>query len=312
MLARGGIQPSSPLLTDRERIAHDLHDQVIQRVFAVGLDLQGVIARVRDPELTQRLSRSVDELQAVITEIRSTIFNLQHPVDSTGGLAAHIHNVFEQLTNNRDVAATLNLSGPLSIVSPDLAAHAEAVVTEALSNAVRHSGAEEISVSVAVGDDLTIVVTDNGCGIPADNRRSSGLRNLARRAESAGGVFTVSEGMPVAQSWCGKLRSPRNDRSSSYCAGQSISVYRRRRSGLFGWRDRGEHLGDVGFGAAPVEAEPVQCAAVLLGIGQREEHVFGADVVVAQAKCFAEGQFQGLAGTGVERDQCRYLGHLRR
>ncbi len=153
------------LLTERERIAHDLHDQVIQRVFAVGLDLQGVIARTRDPEMAQRLSRSIDELQAVITEIRSTIFNLQHPVDSSGGLAARIHNVFEQLTNHRDVAASLSLSGPLSILSPpDLAANAEAVVTEALSNAVRHSGAAEITVSVAVGNDLTIMVTDNGKG----------------------------------------------------------------------------------------------------------------------------------------------------
>ncbi len=181
------------LLTDRERIAHDLHDQVIQRVFAVGLDLQGVIARTRDPEMAQRLSRSIDELQAVITEIRSTIFNLQHSVDSTGGLAARIHNVFEQLTINRDIAARLNLSGPLSIVASELAANAEAVVTEALSNAVRHSGASEITVSVAVGDDLTIMVTDNGKGIPADNRRSSGLRNLARRAESVGGIFTLSD-----------------------------------------------------------------------------------------------------------------------
>lgn len=181
------------LLGDRERIAHDLHDQVIQRVFAVGLDLQGLIARLKDPALAQRLSRSVDELQAVITEIRSTIFNLQHPVDSTGALAGRIHTVFDQLTSGREVTATLNLSGPLSIVTPELAAHAEAVVTEALSNAVRHSGADEITVSVTVGDDLSIVVTDDGHGIPADNRRSSGLRNLARRAESAGGVFQVTD-----------------------------------------------------------------------------------------------------------------------
>lgn len=181
------------LLGDRERIAHDLHDQVIQRVFAVGLDLQGAIARIREPELAQRLSRSVDELQAVITEIRSTIFNLQHPADSGEGLAARIHTVFDQLTSNRDVAATLNLTGPLSIIAPELAAHTEAVVTEAVSNAVRHSGADKITVSIAVGDNLSIVVTDDGSGIPADNKRSSGLRNLARRAESVGGVFRLSD-----------------------------------------------------------------------------------------------------------------------
>lgn len=181
------------LLGDRERIAHDLHDQVIQRVFAVGLDLQGAIARIREPELAQRLSRSVDELQAVITEIRSTIFNLQHPADSGEGLAARIHTVFDQMTSNRDVAATLNLTGPLSIIAPELAAHTEAVVTEAVSNAVRHSGADKITVSIAVGDDLSIVVTDDGSGIPADNKRNSGLRNLARRAESVGGVFRLSD-----------------------------------------------------------------------------------------------------------------------
>ncbi|WP_396929636.1 GAF domain-containing protein [Mycolicibacterium sp.] len=181
------------LLGDRERIAHDLHDQVIQRVFAVGLDLQGAIARIREPELAQRLSRSVDELQAVITEIRSTIFDLHHPADSGEGLAARIHTVFDQLTSNRDVAATLNLTGPLSIIAPELAAHTEAVVTEAVSNAVRHSGADKITVSIAVGDDLSIVVTDDGSGIPADNKRNSGLRNLARRAESVGGVFRLSD-----------------------------------------------------------------------------------------------------------------------
>lgn len=181
------------LLSDRERIAHDLHDQVIQRVFAVGMDLQGVIARMRNPQLAHRLSRSVDELQAVITDIRTTIFHLQRSSAAHAGFPSRIHDLFETLTENTDVTASLNVSGPLSVVTAELADHAEAVLTEALSNAIRHSGAAEISASITVADELSIVVSDNGKGIPPDNRRSSGLRNLARRAESVQGRFTVAD-----------------------------------------------------------------------------------------------------------------------
>ncbi|MGJ6124006.1 GAF domain-containing protein [Mycolicibacterium sp. Y3] len=182
------------LLTDRERIANDLHDQVIQRVFAVGMDLQGVVARIRKPELVRRVSRSVDELQSVINDIRATIFNLQNPSEAQEGFASRIHTVFEHLTENRDLSASLNLTGPLSVVTSTLADHGEAVVTEALSNAIRHSGAAEVTVSIVVADDLRIVVSDDGSGIPPDNQRSSGLSNLARRAELAGGDFTVTGG----------------------------------------------------------------------------------------------------------------------
>lgn len=181
------------LLADRERIAHDLHDQVIQRVFAVGMDLQGVIARMRNPQLAHRLSRSVDELQAVITDIRTTIFHLQRSSAAHAGFPSRIHDLFETLTENTDVTASLNVSGPLSVVTAELADHAEAVLTEALSNAIRHSGAAEISASITVADELSIVVSDNGKGIPPDNRRSSGLRSLARRAESVQGRFTVAD-----------------------------------------------------------------------------------------------------------------------
>lgn len=182
------------LLTDRERIASDLHDQVIQRVFAVGMDLQGVIARLRHADLVHRVSRSVDELQSVINDIRATIFNLQNPSEAQEGFASRIHTAFERLTENRELSATLNLTGPLSVVTSVLADHGEAVITEALSNAIRHSGAEEVTVSVAVADELRIVISDDGSGIPPDNKRSSGLSNLARRAESVGGDFTVTGG----------------------------------------------------------------------------------------------------------------------
>jgi signal transduction histidine kinase len=180
------------MLADRERIASDLHDQVIQRVFAVGMDLQGVIARLRSPELAGRLTRSVDELQAVINDIRSTIFDLGHPLEAHGGFAKRIQDAVACLTEDREISATLIMSGPMSVVPETLADHAEAVVVEALSNAVRHSGAHAVTVEVAVGDDLRVEVTDDGHGIPADNQRHSGLANLARRAHSAGGDLAIT------------------------------------------------------------------------------------------------------------------------
>src|ERR1700757_3749848 len=145
------------VLADRDRIARDLHDHVIQRLFAVGLALQGTIPRARSPEVQQRLSEYVDDLQAVIEEIRTTIFDLHGP--ASGG----------------DVT---------------LADHAEAVVREAVSNAVRHANASMLAVTVKVEDELYIEVVDDGRGIP-DQITGSGLANLRQRAQQVGGTFTI-------------------------------------------------------------------------------------------------------------------------
>ncbi|HZE16085.1 MAG TPA: GAF domain-containing protein, partial [Mycobacterium sp.] len=154
------------LIVDRERIARDLHDQVIQRVFAVGLDLHGVIARLRSPQLAARVTHSVDELQAVIDDIRRTIFNLQHPLAGPSDFAERIQHAVARLTDNRDEVTTLRMTGPTTTVSDELAEHAEAVVVEALSNAVRHAEAATIAVEVSVTDQLRIEITDDGRGIP--------------------------------------------------------------------------------------------------------------------------------------------------
>lgn len=77
--------------------------------------------------------------------------------------------------------------GPLSAIGDDIAGHAEPVIVEAVSNAVRHSGAEHVTIEITVDDTLRIDVTDDGCGIPTDNTRHSGLANLKRRAELVGG-----------------------------------------------------------------------------------------------------------------------------
>jgi len=180
------------VLADRERIARDLHDQVIQRVFAVGIDLQGVIARLHSPQLAVRVTQSVDELHAVIKDIRTTIFNLQNPPARRRSFAQRIRDAVSRLTDDYDAVTTLDMAGPMTTVSDDLAEHAEAVVVEALSNVERRLGAATIAVGVSVTDELLIEITADGRAIPSDHQRHSGLADIAQRAENLGGHCTVT------------------------------------------------------------------------------------------------------------------------
>ncbi|TPG32723.1 GAF domain-containing protein [Mycobacterium hodleri] len=178
------------ILSDRDRIARDLHDHVIQRLFAIGLALQGTIPRTRSSEAQQRLSDSVDDLQEVIQEIRTTIFDLHGGPAGTPRLRQRLDEAVAQFAGP-DVRTTVQIFGPLSVIESTLADHAEAVVREAASNAVRHGGATALTVLITVDDDLSIDVVDNGCGI-GENVTPSGLLNLRKRAEDSGGTFSVA------------------------------------------------------------------------------------------------------------------------
>jgi two-component system sensor histidine kinase DevS len=177
------------VLADRDRIARDLHDHVIQRLFAVGLALQGTVARTRDSEVQQRLSEAVDDLQGVIQDIRTTIFDLHGASQGITRLRQRIDEAVAQFAGS-GLRTTVQFVGPLSVVDGALADHAEAVVREGVSNAVRHADATTLTVKVRVEDDLSIEVSDNGRGMP-DEFTGSGLTNLRRRAEQAGGEFTI-------------------------------------------------------------------------------------------------------------------------
>jgi signal transduction histidine kinase len=180
------------ILAERERIAHDLHDHVIQRLFAAGMDLQGTLARARSPEVASRLNRTLDDLQTIIDEIRTTIFQLKSPLGRDGGFRHRIQGAVADLTDNRDIVTTVHMRGPITAVGDELADQAEAVATEAISNAVRHSGASRLTVEVSVADMFTIDIIDNGSGIPVDNQRFSGLANMKRRAEQLGGSCEIT------------------------------------------------------------------------------------------------------------------------
>ena len=180
------------ILAERERIAHDLHDHVIQRLFAAGMDLQGTLARARSPEVAERLNRTLDDLQTIIEDIRTTIFQLKSPLGRDSGFRHRIQQVVADLTEARDIVTTVRIHGPMTVVGDELAEHAEAVTSEAISNALRHSGASKLTIEVDVADMLTVDIIDNGCGISVDNPRFSGLANMKHRAEKLGGSCEIS------------------------------------------------------------------------------------------------------------------------
>jgi len=180
------------ILGERERIAHDLHDHVIQRLFATGMDLQGTLARARSPEVAARLNRTLDDLQTIIEEIRTAIFQLKSTSVGDGNFRQQLQRAIADLTENRDIVTTVRIDGPMSAIGGVLAEHAEAVATEAISNVVRHSGAARLTVEVVAADMFTLTITDDGCGVPEGNRRRSGLANMAHRAEQLGGTCEIT------------------------------------------------------------------------------------------------------------------------
>jgi len=187
----------SALLADRDRIGRDLHDLVIQRLFATGMRLQGAIRLIgQDPgEAAARVDVAVDELDATIRELRSTIYGLQAPMDGRPSLRARLLEVLDASTAQLGFAPALRLDGLLdTAVTPDIAEHVLAAVREGLSNAARHAGARQVEVLVSVrGQTLQVVVEDDGVGLAQAGPRS-GLRNLVSRAEQLGGALTVEDG----------------------------------------------------------------------------------------------------------------------
>ncbi len=179
------------VLAERDRIARDLHDHVIQRLFAVGLSLQGATARAVVPEVQRRLADTVDELQSVIGDIRTTIFDLHGGAAGATRLRQRITEAVNSFGRS-GVRTAVTFIGPLSVVEPVVADHAEAVVREAVSNAVRHAGAGTVTVTVRVEDDFSIEVADDGCGVPAVVT-PSGLANLRTRATEVGGELRLSD-----------------------------------------------------------------------------------------------------------------------
>ncbi|MCW2723660.1 MAG: sensor signal transduction histidine kinase [Frankiales bacterium] len=179
---------------DRERIARDLHDLVIQRLFATGMQLEGAIRLItgHPEEATLRVHRAVDDLDGTIRELRSTIYGLQAPQDQQPSLRALLLQTVDAGTEQLGFAPSLRMDGLLDTLIPaEVAEHLLAALREALSNAARHAAAGAVEVRVAVRhEDVVLEVADNGIGMKTGGR-SSGLANLAARAAQLGGELTV-------------------------------------------------------------------------------------------------------------------------
>ena len=189
------------LIDDRDRIARDLHDSVIQRLFATGMSLHGALGLIEpDPSTASaRIRAAVDDLDLTVKEIRTTIFGLETPDADRDGLRSQI------LATAQDAAGALGfeprvlLDGPLDTgVDPRVGVELIATLREALANVARHARASRVNVEVKVEGDVVLTVTDNGSGpIPQARPGGKGLSNIAARAASLGGTFEIRAGNPT-------------------------------------------------------------------------------------------------------------------
>lgn len=185
------------VLEDRERIAADLHDKVIQRLFATGMTLQSVERLVDNPEAGGKIRSVVDALDETIREIRAAIFELTTRSGPPTGLRSRLATIVEEYTPALGFACKLQLQGDLDAVAGHRAAEAlVATLREALSNAARHARATEVEVTITLDEALVLEVRDNGIGISDRPGRRSGLANMAQRARDVGGVCTLSPAWP--------------------------------------------------------------------------------------------------------------------
>ena len=199
------------LFEDRDRIARDLHDLVIQRLFATGMSLQGATALMGDAEATHRVEQAVDALDETIRDIRSAIFSLQSRGETERpGVRARILGVVEEMTDPLGFTPGLRMAGPIDTTVPDhIASQLLAALREALANTAKHARASRADVTIeATSTGLALTVRDNGIGLAGTGRRS-GLANLAERAAELGGTLrtVTADGGGTQLDWRVPLRT---------------------------------------------------------------------------------------------------------
>ncbi len=188
------MREEAMLVGDRERIGRDLHDHVIQRLFAAGLGLQGSLVLIESPPARERLSETIDLLDETIREIRNTIFGLSEQRRGERSLRSQVLALAEEARTGLGFQPAVNFDGPVDAGIPGtVTAHVLAVVREALSNVARHAKATSVKVEISLsGGSLLVSVLDDGVGIARTASRTSGLANLEERARLLGGSCQVA------------------------------------------------------------------------------------------------------------------------
>jgi signal transduction histidine kinase len=186
------------VLEDRDRIARDMHDHVIGRVFGAGMSAHGLTRWIPDPVGRRRLAAHVDDLDAVIRDIRTSIFALDHDPVQAWSLSARVQQVVSEAVGHLGFAPTVHLDSGIALPAGSATEHnLLAVLREALSNVARHAGAGAVEVTLTGGPMIELVVVDDGRGMPGPRRAPTlagghGLANMSERAESVGGTFTIT------------------------------------------------------------------------------------------------------------------------
>ncbi|HUP72911.1 MAG TPA: PAS domain S-box protein [Acidimicrobiales bacterium] len=178
---------------DRERIARDLHDVVIQKLFAAGLGINATAARSTDPDVAQRLAPIIDDLDDTIRELRSTIFSLNTRQSNPSSTRLEIQRVITDGQTALGFEPEVRLNGAIDTLPAHIVTELLPVLREALSNIARHADASTAIVDLRVTDMLRLCVQDNGIGIDAgaDSSGGNGIRNTSTRATALGGTCDI-------------------------------------------------------------------------------------------------------------------------
>jgi signal transduction histidine kinase len=181
---------------ERDRIARDLHDLVIQRVFGAGMRLSAMLPTAQEPT-AERLREVITELDSVISDIRTTIFGLQNDAAVRSGLRTGVRELAADATERLGFPPRVRFSGPVdTVVDRERREQLLAVLRESLSNVIRHAAASTVEIEVTAGHELVLRVSDDGQGASSDWGEGFGLRNMASRAAELGGSFALGINAP--------------------------------------------------------------------------------------------------------------------
>ena len=184
------------MLRDRERIGRDIHDMVIQRIFAAGMSIQGVVGLIDAPDVRDRLNEITDSLDETIRQLRQAIFEIGQ-VDDRQSLSSQLASIVDERAQHLGFTPELRVSGHLDDLPEFVADQLIATLTESLSNVARHADATEAQATIECEDGrVSLVVVDNGVGIARRPKTKGGLSNMMWRAAELGGSCAIEANEP--------------------------------------------------------------------------------------------------------------------